>query len=262
MKIITIVKKLVRLCRRVWRQIELGAARRGIRIPLFKVLTIGRKKYRLDFKSVQPDQENFNSLCKRYKISQDKASGIYDIVIVTSENVDRYIKDLMEVEVKSFPEDFRGSEGRLLYRFRVKGFREPVCYLYFRDGKPIAYSLGMDLEFFDPFDYGLEIGLHPEYLRFTTFYIENISVVPEERQGWLTLRLLLDIIFGPKRKGYTSIVSHSRIDNGTMDIAIKLGFKHLMVHKQFLGANIDASFNWLNLQGLVETGALASSEGA
>ena len=46
-----------------------------------------------------------------------------------------------------------------------------------------------------------------------------------------------------------------------MDIAIKLGFKHLMVHKQFLGANIDASFNWLNLQGLVETGALASSEG-
>lgn len=260
MRISAIPKKLAHVCKRVWRKIELGAARRGIRIPLYRFLALGRKKYRLDFKSAQPDQVNFNLMCKRYLISKGKTFGIYDIVTVTPKNVRDYIKDIMEVEVRSFPEDFRGSEGRLLYRFTNRGFREPICYLYYRDGKPVAYSLGMDLEFFDPMDYGLEIGLHPDYLRFTTFYIENISVVPEERRGWLTIRVMLDIIFSAKRSGYLSIVSHSRIDNGTMDIGSKLGFKHLFVHRRFLGADVDSSFNCLNVRGLVETGEEHRSE--
>lgn len=235
-----------------WRYTEFYAAKRGFIIPLFRFLSLGRRVYELEPSSVLPDQNKFDVLVKHYKASVERTSSYIEVVELNSDNIAGYIDHLLEIENKSYPEDFRANASIILDRFTDDLYPNPICLLYLRDKRPVAYSLGTNLELYDPFDYGYEIGCHPDYMKFCCFYLENSSVIPEERNSRLSIRVLLEVVIRAKSKGYLAVAAHTRVSNSTDKIGEKLGFTVLMTHKDFLGSHQESAFSYLNMRGLVE----------
>lgn len=207
-------------------------AEKGLRMNVFRSRKVCRQAKKLYQSIPALDQGQMESMVKL--LNRLKQMQNLQVIEVTSANIGDCISSLLEVENAAFPQGFRMDAENLCDRFYPGNHRPPICYLYLKSGKPVAYTLGTYLEFYPPWEYGFELSAHPGFLRFTTFYFENICVLPSEQHGGLGMRSAIETILSAQMRDYQSIVLHARIKSGARDFGLKLGFSQLKLIEGFL----------------------------
>ncbi len=235
-------KKLTSKLKFWWRKIEIRLSKRGIRINIYPLLSMGRHRYLIDPATIPNDQQKVNYIFSLFDEGIKKTESKYKVISVDNTNVDSYLSLIAEIEQRTYLKEHSLDIKSLRLRFTGKFFNQPICYLYFHNDKPVAYSLGNDLEFYNPFEYGFEVGCHSEYLKFSTFYAENISILPQYQNTMLMVRMVADLFYEIKKRGYSNVLAHTYIGNNTHKLLKKFGFVVLLKRESFLGINFPVCF--------------------
>lgn len=174
-------------------------------------------------------------------ISIKHTSGIRAVKL-TKTNISEYAQSVYAVEKEAFPVDHQLELEDIYDRFFDKISKKPIGFLYFKGDAPIAYTLGSNLEYYPPYEYGLEMAFHPGFLKFNACYFENVAVVPSEQNKWTTIRVMLESLFEAKSCGFKTILGHARTDNKTDELMMKIGFQYLLTRNNFLETGKRFSF--------------------
>jgi hypothetical protein len=234
--------KIVLKFRNAWREIELHLGNKGIRINIYHLLSFGRHRFLVDPFEISMDRDKVDHFLRLFDSCLKRTASSIKFVTVDGSNIETYLPVLLDLEHRTYPADYCLDEASFLLRFRDKYFCNPVCFLYFRDDEPVGYTLGTNLEFYDPFEYGYEIGCHPEYLKYTAFYAENISIVPEAQNSMLMVRMIQDIYCTFKEQQYATVLIHAMTGNNTHILLRKIGFVTLLNISNFLNESQEVSY--------------------
>lgn len=216
-------------------RVDLYLPFRSSRCNIYRWLTLGRLRFTENPLPPPLHAELMDYAYKIYLTSCERTADRIQELPVSAANIEACLADILEVEKQCYPEGNRIDAESLRLRFADFNKKQALCFLYYRDGRPVAYTLGTYLEFYSPFEYGFELGLHPHYGEFSAFYMENISVVPDEQGAWLSARAVIRIWMEAQQQGYVAVLGHALMDQRVHVLTRKMGFRTIMRRASFLG---------------------------